>query len=575
MRKSWHIAPESPAARLNEYRSLSPIMAQILHNRGISPDQTAHFLFAKDYLGDPFQIHDMERAVMRIRLAIKEGEKIAVYGDFDADGVTSTALMMQVLRKLKADAIPYIPLRVEEGYGLNTPALLDLQRQGVSLVITVDCGIRSVEEVRAAKEAGLDIIITDHHSLGPELPEADALVNPQLGSDPDLKTLAGVGVAFMVMRALLLDAAERNGRASVAVYKRIIDDLLDLVAIGTIADIMALNSFVNRSWVRRGLELINTGQRIGLQALMKEAGVTQGQVSAMSIGFGIGPRINAAGRLADAMSAVNLLLAETEVQATHFAKELDHLNSQRQQLTTMAQSRILQQIEQDGQSAGSLIFAVDKEVQPGIVGLVAGRLTEMFYRPAIVMEYGPDESRASCRSIPQFNITRALDECADLLVRHGGHALAAGFTVQNDNIDILRERLMHRADEALQSQDVSPTLHIDLQLDTRQIHAGLLKELSMLEPTGHQNERPVFMTRDVAVMDKRGVGGDRSHLKLKLAGSGSITLDAIGFRMGDYLSDLPDRVDVAYQLEMNEWQGRQSVQLNLQDIRPVQSEASV
>lgn len=572
--KKWEITPKAPQSLLKQYKNIHPIVAQLLYNRGLqTPEEAYHFLYDKDVVstaGDPRNMKDMQKAVSRIRQAIKNNEPIVVYGDFDADGVTATTLMMEVLNKLKANVSAYIPHRVDEGYGLNSPALEDLAANGAKLVITVDCGIRSVQEVEDGKAAGLDIVITDHHSVGPEIPEAYAVVNPQQVDCPGDMNLAGVGVAFMTARALLLDALERNGKNKkhAKIYKTLLDDLLDLVAIGTVADIMPLNTATNRALVRQGLEVINATRRPGIRALMDVAGLKKGQVSAMGIGFGLAPRINAAGRLDSAIEAYQLLAAETDEEAKEYADRLQHLNTERQRLTREAQERIRGQLDVDGGLDGEeLIFAADDEVVPGIVGLVAGRLAEEFYRPAVVVEVGEDECHASCRSIPQFHITQALDECADLLVRHGGHAMAAGLTVLPENLPVLRERLQEKARHALEGLDLKPSLTIDMEITMRDASMALVDELSILEPTGHANTQALFMSRNLRIVDARTVGNDNSHLKLKLVGDNEPPIDAIGFRLGEWINELPEYIDAAYNLEVNEWQGRRNLQMNLRDIR--------
>ena len=545
---------------------MSTLLAQILYNRGFEdPAEARRFLVAKNVCGNCFTMKDMSKAVSRLRQAIKQREPIIVYGDFDADGVTSTVLLVQVLQALNAVVKPYIPHRVDEGYGLNSEALLKLARAGAKVVITVDCGIRSVQEVEDGKAAGLDIIITDHHSIGPEIPDAYAVINPK---QEDCKypedMLAGVGVAYKVAEALLTVA----GRMDRQPPNLIVEDLLDLVALGTVADLAPLNRAENRELVRRGLEVLNEARRPGIRALMQVAGIEKGKVNAMSIGFALAPRINAAGRLESAMIAYNLLSATDPLQAQKLAEQVHTLNTQRQDITREAQYLIRSRIEEAHEQNLPLIFASDSSFRPGIVGLVAGRLTEEFYRPTIVMELGDKESRASCRSIPQFDITRALDECADLLVRHGGHAQAAGFTILNQNIPIFKERLMQIAYDQLDGQELIPTLEIDVEADINQLSEELVEEIEWLEPTGHANPTPVFMTRNVYALERRVVGKEGQHLKLKLARAGRPPLDAIGFGLGAWASSMPERIDVAYQLEINEWNGHRSLQLNLQDLRP-------
>ncbi len=566
IQKEWVVARPAPTSHLHQY-DVNPILAQILFNRGFEdPDDAQKFLYDRDLRGeDPYKMKDMEKAVDRIVDAIDHHEPMVVYGDFDADGVTSTTLMMQVLTELGADVMPYIPDRIEEGYGLNTPALESLAEQGKKLIVTVDCGIRSVDDVIAGMEAGLDIIITDHHSIGPDIPPALAVVNPQQQDCEGNPRLAGVGVAYMLAKALLL----HRWRTDRHNYPKIREsDLLDLVAVGTVADIMALNSSLNRRLVTHGLNTINEMRRPGIEALAKVAGLKAGKITAMDIGFGLGPRINAAGRLDSAMIAVNMLLSQTLQEAIPYAKNLQELNLERQNLTRQAQAVISQQIEDNDDVR--LIFAGDSSFQPGIVGLVAGRLTEQYYRPAVVLEFGDEESRASCRSIPEFNITQALDECADLLVRHGGHAMAAGFTVKNENIDRLRQELKNKAQQALDGQDLVRTLYIDTELSINQLNEKLVKELQILEPTGHENKPASFITKNMPVLECRTVGKEKKHLKVKLGRNGLPPVDGIGFGLGSWEGNMPKRIDAAFNLEMNEWNGRSSLQMRLLDIRPAE-----
>ncbi len=568
--KCWIVAPQSASDFLNRYRGMSPILAQILINRGFDhPREAYEFLYAKKVSHPPFDLIDMHKAVGRIRQAIKKNEPIAVYGDFDADGVTSTTLLVEALELMDANVRPYIPHRVDEGYGLNTPALLGLAKVGVKLVITVDCGIRSIDEIQDAQQAGLDIIVTDHHSLGSELPPAHAVINPKRGQYAE-DMLAGVGVSFKLVQALIM-AERKNGKRNNKNGMISVERFLDLVAIGTVADLMPLNRMENRVLVRRGLEMLNKAQRPGVRALLEVAGIEPGKVNSQSIGFGLGPRINAAGRLDDAILAYHLLSAKDATQAVKRATDLQHLNTQRQDITRVAQETVREQLE--GQSEDiPLIFAADSTFEPGIVGLVAGRLVEEYFRPAIVMEQGESESRASCRSIPQFDITGALDQCADLLIRHGGHALAAGFTIANDNIPALKEKLTGLAEDTLRGQVLTPTLNIDMEIDIHALTEELVQELQQLEPCGHENPPPVFITRNVYIAEHRTVGQDGRHLKLKISRAGQPCLDAIGFGLGEWAKDMPERLDIAFQLEINEWNGRRTLQANLQDIRPTESE---
>lgn len=570
MRKEWALAPPAPAEHLQRYHGCSPILAQLLFNRGFEDPRAAQeFLFGQSFSDDPFQLKDMNAAVARINAAIGEREPIVVYGDFDADGVCATALMVQTLRALGAVVIPYIPDRADEGYGLNTPALKSLAGRGLKLIVTVDCGIRSLAEVAAGVRAGLDIIVTDHHSIGPELPSALAVINPRQDDCAGEARLAGAGVAFMLAKALLLQRWGSERESYPAGFR--LSDLLDLVALGTVADVVPLNVNLNRRLVKHGLDSINDLRRPGIAALARVSGLTAGSIKASDIGFGLGPRLNAAGRLRSAMTAYELLCADTTEEAMPRAIELQALNAERQGLTGRAQAAISEQVGEADDLP--LIFAGDENIPAGIVGLVAGRLAEVFYRPAVVLEIGDEVSRASCRSIPEFNITQALDECADLLVRHGGHAMAAGFTVLNRNMDMLRRQLEQMAEASLRGQRLVPRLRIDGEIDLDALDETMVNELELLEPTGQANQKGTFVTADLGVLHCRRVGEGGRHLKLRVANDGGAQADAIGFGLGDWANQMPRRIDVAYQAEMNQWQGRRSLQLRVLDIRPAKGSA--
>ncbi|MBO9309854.1 MAG: single-stranded-DNA-specific exonuclease RecJ, partial [Chloroflexi bacterium] len=456
--KRWRIQPPPPAHERANFANLHPILAQILYQRGFrSPAEAEAFLRGDLLAADPFRMHGVAKAVARIRHAIRKGEPIVVYGDFDADGVSSTTLLVTVLRALGARVEPYIPNRVDEGYGLNHAAMISLARRGFKLCITVDCGIRSVQEVRTANAHKLDVIVTDHHSVGPELPPALAVINPKQAACRSGETmLAGVGVTFRLAQALLKVAREYDKR-DLPLQEA---DLLDLVAIGTVADLVPLNCLENRALVMRGIAELHRARRVGLRALLKAAGIAPEAVDATAIGFAIGPRLNAAGRLESAMQAYQLLMTEDEAEAAERAAALNRLNARRQDLTREMQERARQIAAPSPETP--LIFAVDSAFVQGVVGLVASRLTEEYYRPSVVVQYGAQESHGSCRSIPEFNITEALDECADLLLRHGGHAQAAGFAIHNANLPAFRERLMAIAAARLGGRALQPVSYTHL-----------------------------------------------------------------------------------------------------------------
>jgi single-stranded-DNA-specific exonuclease len=578
----WLIAPEIPADSLSQTNgdAIHPVLRQILHNRGLSNSAQIHSFLANHYLQsrDPFQLADMDRAVDRIGRALRDGEMIVVYGDFDADGVTSTVLLTEALREMADDRrliVPYIPDRVDEGYGLNLEALTALRQKGASVVISVDCGIRSPVEAAHARSIGLDLIITDHHSLGRELPPAAAVINPKRpDSDYPERMLAGVGIAYKLAQALRQALPDRVASDE--------SNLLDLVAIGTVADLAPLVG-ENRKLVAEGLAVLNEVRRPGIAALMNVSGLQSGQMTAESIGFALGPRINAAGRLAHAYDAARLLISTNSVSAQEQARLLDELNRKRQTLTRQMCARAEQMVDPEA----PIIIAGDPEFKSGVVGLVASRLSEKAYRPVIIMEHGEEESRGSCRSIPEFHITEALDEVADLLVRHGGHAQAAGFTIRNEQLLEFVRRMTDIAGVRLDGADLRPGLTIDAALPLSQVDWALHGTLEQLEPTGYQNPSPLLLSRAVEVVSHRPVGTDGSHLQLfvvdarrngaaRYGGAGgrpTQAFPAIAFRQGEWAGMLPQYIDIVYRVAVNRWQGNSNLQLVIEDIRPTQDES--
>lgn len=566
----WQIAPATPQALRQQYTHIHPVLLQILYNRGIvEPAHMQAFLEGR-YLEstDPFLLPDMDKAVARIQQAIEREETVIIYGDFDADGVTSTVLLTQALRGLgfgRQQAQPYIPDRVDEGYGLNIDALTKLREEkGADLVITVDCGIRSVAEVAHANAIGLDMIVTDHHSLGPKLPPALAVINPKHPESRYPETmLAGVGIAYKLAQALRQAMPERTKFEE--------SELLDLVAVGTVADLAPLLG-ENRKLVLDGLAVLNQAKRPGIAALAHVSSVRPGQMTAESIGFGLGPRINAAGRLDHAYTAARLLAINNDLQAHQLANELNALNKRRQQLTAELTAVAEAKISPDA----PILIAADSSFLSGVVGLVASRLSEKNYRPAIVIEQGEEESRGSCRSVPEFHITEALDELTDLLIRHGGHAQAAGFTLRNENLPEFIDRMTAIAEAKLGSLNLMPTITIDAQIHLHDVDWALYDHLTQLEPTGYANATPVFLSRGVEVVHHRRVGQDGAHLQLRLSsgegedGSSYRVVPAIAFRQGDWADCLPQYIDIVYTININEWNGRRNLQLMIQDIKPTQ-----
>jgi single-stranded-DNA-specific exonuclease len=533
----------------------------VLFNRGYATDEQARaFLKAEpNFDPDPFRMTGMDAAVERIRYALAQDEPIAIYGDYDVDGVTSTALLVDVLTAFDADVRGYIPNRFDEGYGLNNDALTQLKNEGVKLVITVDCGIRSPDEALHARTIGLDLIITDHHhpSEGP-LPPALAVINSKQEGDtyPD-KDLAGVGIAYKLAEGLVSKQQPTNGFH--------LSSLLDLVALGTVADLAPLVG-ENRFLVRRGLRQMRETTRQGLFSLAAVAELNLAKVSATDIGFRLGPRLNAAGRLDEALAAYELLTTTDVFKAGQLSQQLDVQNRERQRITREMQARAEELALEDDPDA-FLFFAAHESFNPGVVGLAASRLTDTYYRPAVVAHVDTDTTRGSCRSIPEFHITDALDQCADILVRHGGHAAAAGFTVENDKLDELVSRLKAIAKEQLGKQDLRPTLTADTEIPLTEVRPELLNALKYLEPTGYGNPDAVFVSRGVRVRHARTVGADGKHLKMYLEDEAGGTHDAIGFRLGHLQQELPEFIDVMFTYEINEYNGRVNYQLNLKDVK--------
>ncbi|MCC6381999.1 MAG: single-stranded-DNA-specific exonuclease RecJ, partial [Dehalococcoidia bacterium] len=499
---------------------------------------------------DPLLLPGMREAVERVRRAIAEHETIALYGDFDVDGVTSIAVMHGGLRPLGAVTVNYIPDRFTEGYGLNTAAVAHLRQGGVSLLVTADCGISSVEEVAFGNSLGLDTVILDHHTVPEELPAAVAAVNPKRPDSPyPFDELAAVGVAYRFLEALYES------------YGRTLDQsaFLDLVALGTVVDVAPLAD-ENRRIVTAGLARMQGGLRPGLAALAAVSGTPPDRFNAETLGFQIGPRMNAAGRLKHASIALDLMLADTPARARPLADELDLLNRQRQQQTLDACALAE---ELCGADDAPLIMVGSERIHAGIVGLVAARLAEARHRPAIVFERGAETSRASARSIPAFDIVNAIRREKALLVRHGGHRAAAGFTVRNENVDLLRDRLIHTAAELLDAEGLRPVITVDAEAPLAGLTGLEVKGLMRFEPCGQGNPKPVLLSRGVRLLNAKPIGADGSHLRLTVR-DGPCTWPAIAFRQAG--APLADTVDIVYSLS-REWGGEQ-VKLEILDVAP-------
>lgn len=551
----WQLLPQAPDEYLRA-ANLPPIIAQLLYNRGVHLGEIEPFLLADYRLGgNPFLLPDMSQAVNRIYKALLTGEKIAIYGDFDVDGITATASLTEGLSWLGGKVTPYIPHRLREGHGLKLPALEKLHSQGMGLIITVDCGVTSITEAKQAQEMELDVIITDHHVPSVTLPRAIAVIDAKRkDSQYPFSELAGVGVAFKLLQALFY----KDGRE-----KRLVE-LLDLVALGTVADLVPLVG-ENRYLVKEGLKVLNNTQRIGLQELIKLARLKLGEINTKHISKALGPRLNAASRMDDATTSYRLVTTRSPEEVHALAQELDARNVERQRLTDEVLRKAKERLAH--RLSPPLLIEGHEGYPVGVIGLVAGKLVDEFHKPAIILNFGAELCRGSARSIPEFNVTEALEECQDLLITFGGHPLAAGFTVKQQNLAQLEERLMSLAKTQLSHLDLCPQLVIDAEVPLSAFAGDAFNLIQQLEPFGQGNSNPTFLTRQVEVIECRNFGNQDKHLELKLK-QGNITWRAVDFNSQKTQEEIPSYLDIVYTIEKSFWNGEQVLRLNLRDFAP-------
>ncbi|MEA1871960.1 MAG: single-stranded-DNA-specific exonuclease RecJ [Chloroflexota bacterium] len=556
-RARWKILPSVPDEYLNA-SALSPLIAQLLYNRGIKPEEIDSFLSADRRLeGNPFLLPDISQAVSRVYKAVLAREKIAVYGDFDVDGVTATVIIVEGLSRLGAEVITYIPDRVNEGHGLKVSALEKLQTQGASLVITVDCGVTDLTEVKQAREMGIDMIVTDHHIPLGSLPRAIAVVDPKRKDSvypyPDL---AGAGVAFKLLQALF----HKDSR------EKWLSRLMDLVVLATVTDLVTLVG-ENRYLVKEGLRGLNNSSRVGIQEMVKLAGLRLGELGAEDISWVLGPRLNAAGRMNNASTSYQLLTTQSSEEARLLALELEEKNVERQKLTSEVLSRAREKL------AAKLHLPVlidgDESYSIGVIGLVAGKLADEFYKPTIIINLGPELCQSSCRSIPEFDVAAALEECHNLLTTFGGHPLAAGFTVTRQNLAQLEERITALATDQLGHLDLCPEIVIDADVPLSILAGDTFNLIQKLSPFGRGNPQPTFLTRQVEVIECRNFGNQGEWLRLKLK-QGNVTWQAVDFESRRTREEIPSYIDIVYNLEKSRWNGEEVLSLNLRDFAPAQ-----
>jgi single-stranded-DNA-specific exonuclease len=527
----WH-----DEAGIRPVPGFPPLTGRLLALRGVQDhDEGRQYLFADGTPADPWTLPGIDRAVERLLRAIRGGERIAVYGDYDADGVTATAILSEGLRDLGADVVTHIPDRFSEGYGLTAAGLEVVRRLGASLVVSVDCGVSAVEEIARARAAGIGVVVLDHHVPRAAVPLADAIVDPKLedGAPPELAHLASCGLAYTTLRALY-DASGRSLDE---------DHYAELVAVGTVADIVPLTG-ENRRLVRRGLAALRRSRRPGVLALLESAGVRGTNVSAGSIAFRLAPRLNVAGRLDRATLALELLTTEDEAHARALAERLNGLNARRQQMTDEAMRVALELAQQDG-GGSPLVMVGHPQISRGIVGLVAGKLVDELYRPSIVYEVGAEYCTGSVRSIPEMSAVECLAQGADLLERWGGHSQAGGFTVRTDRLPALKAVLSAWASERLAGADLRPTLVADIETPLAGLQGADLQRLPYFEPCGEANPVPTFISRGVTVVRARAVGANGQHLRLCLR-DGQRVWDAVGFDLGHTIPAPGTRLDIVY-----------------------------
>ncbi|MEX2368010.1 MAG: single-stranded-DNA-specific exonuclease RecJ [Balneolaceae bacterium] len=554
---------EESVRLLQEKLGVPNQIARLLAIRGIhSFDQAKTFFRPKiEHLHDPFLMKDMEKGADRLSRAIKDGEKVLVYGDYDVDGTTSTASLVIFLREFGVDVTYYIPHRFKEGYGINEEGIRVAVEIGADLIVSVDCGITAVDEAEMVKAHGMDLVICDHHNAGDSLPDAFAVLDPKRpGCMYPFKGLSGAGVTYKLIEATL----QKLGLSETVAYK-----FLDLVAISIASDIVPIVD-ENRILMREGLSMIRSNPRMGIKALLELIKMDPSQVSTSTIVFSIGPRINAAGRMGDAGAAVELMIEEEETKAFAHARELESINMRRRETDskTMDEAMALLESDYDIEEISSMVLH-HPDWHLGVIGIVASRLVDAYYRPVIMLSTVDGKIKGSARSIKGFNIYDALKECEDLLEQFGGHEYAAGLTMEDKNLGEFRRRINEIAYRRLSENDFKPELKIDSSIDLEEVDRRFWKLLTQFEPFGPGNRRPVFVSRDVQIQGVPTIVGN-GHLKMKLAQNNSGIFDVIGFNMHEYLPKLRitenDRIDIAYELEENLWNNRRSLQIRLKDI---------
>ncbi len=566
MELNWQLINNHSPEKISQFAqqlNSSPVLARILLNRGIEDIEAAREFFKPNLanLHDPFLMTEMREAVQRIERAISKKEKILIYGDYDVDGTTATAMLLRFFQYLGHPVDFYVPDRLLEGYGVSAPGIRYAHQQGYPLIISVDCGITANAEIALAQQLGIDFIVCDHHQPAAELPPAVAILNPKkLGCRYPFKELSGVGVAFKLIQAL---------QSRFNLEEAIFLNALELAAIGSSADIVPLVD-ENRVFVKFGLQRLKQTSNPGLRALMAVAGINHDEeLGTGHVVFVIAPRINAVGRLGDAGRAVRLLTTTDEQQAKNIAAILESENRIRRNIDEETFLEAVEIVETQFDLKTQKVLVLEKEGwHPGVIGIVASRIAEKYYRPTVLIATEAGRGRGSARSIPGFDIYHALHRCRDCMLEFGGHKYAAGLSISCAQIQKLRDAINQVADDLLTSEHLSPKLWIDAELRFSEFKGDFLKLLRMMGPFGPQNMRPVFLSTDLQVVGTPTIVG-KNHLKFKVRQDG-IVMDAIGFNLGDlsYRVNSGERgLQMVYVIEENEWEGRKSLQLRVKDLR--------
>ena len=570
--RRWVFAPadREAAEKLAPQIAVSPVLAQLLINRGLRDAEAARRFLRPDLRGlhDPLLLPGVAEAAARIALAVRQGERIVIYGDFDVDGVSAVTILLGCFELAGGHAEYYLPDREEEGYGLNCDAIRSLAQGGARLIVTVDCGVNAVEEARLARSLGVELIITDHHKPGPELPSAFQIINPHLADSPyPFNGLSGAGVAFKLAWAIAKDLS-RSDRVTPE-FREFLMDALGVAALGSIADVVPLRG-ENRIIAKFGLEALSRSERPGLRALRRAASINEAPVTAWDVAFRIAPRLNAAGRLGSARRAVELLTTRDEDTAEALAGELEKENSARRAIQDRMIEEALAAVEEQGGVKGRLGLALTGESwRSGVVGIVAGRIADRLARPTVAIALDGDEGHGSARSGGLVDVHKALSRCSDLLISFGGHEAAAGLRIARDNIPAFRQRFQQALAEQIDEAGLTPTLDIEMDVALADLSEQTAREINLLAPFGAENERPVFAACGLRLTrPPRRMGAGGRHLSFWVARDG-VGFRAVAFGWGDLADDLDDAgaCSIAYSPTINDYRGRRDLQLDVKDIK--------